>query len=270
MALSLSPTDMAQVYAGLRHTDLVIPWMDALDHPTLPLIGYSLLNSLILLVNFRDSNVDWWANQKQSKMGHFLTELSKELVTCHMKSRLKSIPTLPTYMAEAMGRCRVTKTAEILLQERSEQGQQKRKGCQLCPRNKDCKATDCCWKCSTPVWNSYSQKQVVCVSCTQCGQFYGHRTCWMFSDRPPGVETHKHVWIPDWLSAKMLLKRKKIHVKAEMTLFFTRKYIIHTQNETWEKCLCRKKVIDFNWGPFWPHLWKSVVIGRLHIQGLNQ
>lgn len=44
---------------------------------------------------------------------HFLTELSKELVTPHKKSRLEGTPTLPTYITESMGRCGVTKTAAI-------------------------------------------------------------------------------------------------------------------------------------------------------------
>lgn len=73
---------------------------------------------------------------------HFLTELSKELVTPHMKSRLEGTPNLPTYITEAMGRCGVTKAANQQ-QERSTEGQQKRKRCQMCPRNKDRKATNC-------------------------------------------------------------------------------------------------------------------------------
>ncbi|KAJ4942402.1 hypothetical protein JOQ06_012268 [Pogonophryne albipinna] len=97
---------------------------------------------------------------------HFLTELSKELVTPHMKSRLEGTPNLPTYITEAMGRCGVTKAANQQ-QERSTEGQQKRKRCQMCPRNKDRKATNCCWKCSTPVCNGHSQKQIVCDNCTQ-------------------------------------------------------------------------------------------------------
>ncbi|MEQ2166956.1 hypothetical protein GOODEAATRI_033803, partial [Goodea atripinnis] len=77
---------------------------------------------------------------------HFLTELSKELVTPHMKGRLEGTPNLPTYIIEAMGRCGVTKAANQQ-QERSTEGQQKRMRCQMCPRNKDHQATDCCWKC---------------------------------------------------------------------------------------------------------------------------
>ncbi|KAK1885696.1 PiggyBac transposable element-derived protein 4 [Dissostichus eleginoides] len=72
-------------------------------------------------------------------------------------------PNLPTYITEAMGRCGVTKAANQQ-QERSTEGQQKRKRCQMCPRNKDRKATNCCWKCSIPVC---SQKQIVCDNCTQ-------------------------------------------------------------------------------------------------------
>ncbi|KAL7837320.1 hypothetical protein SRHO_G00270310 [Serrasalmus rhombeus] len=97
---------------------------------------------------------------------HFLTELSKDLVTPHMKSRLEGTPNLPTYITEAMGRCGVTKTANQQ-QERGTEGRQKRKRCQMCPRNKDRKATDCCWKCSTPACNGHSQKQIVCDNCTQ-------------------------------------------------------------------------------------------------------
>ncbi|KAL7852535.1 hypothetical protein SRHO_G00183200 [Serrasalmus rhombeus] len=81
---------------------------------------------------------------------HFLTELSKDLVTLHMKSRLEGTLNLPTCITEAMGRCGVTKTANQQ-QERGTEGRQKRKRCQMCPRNKDRKATNCCWKCSTPV-----------------------------------------------------------------------------------------------------------------------
>ncbi|KAF3858703.1 hypothetical protein F7725_011904 [Dissostichus mawsoni] len=93
-------------------------------------------------------------------------QLSKELVTPHMKSRLEGTPNLPTYITEAMGRCGVTKAANQQ-QERSTEGQQKRKRCQMCPRNKDRKATNCSWKCSTPVCNGHSQKQIVCDNCTQ-------------------------------------------------------------------------------------------------------
>ncbi|KAL7877378.1 hypothetical protein SRHO_G00040280 [Serrasalmus rhombeus] len=59
---------------------------------------------------------------------HFLTELSKDLVTLHMKSRLEGTPNLPTYITEAMGRCGVTKTANQQ-QERGTEGRQKRKRC---------------------------------------------------------------------------------------------------------------------------------------------
>ncbi|KAK1900093.1 PiggyBac transposable element-derived protein 4 [Dissostichus eleginoides] len=62
--------------------------------------------------------------------------------------------------------CGVTKAANQQ-QERSTEGQQKRKRCQMCPRNKDRKATNCCWKCSTPVCNGHSQKQIVCDNCTK-------------------------------------------------------------------------------------------------------
>ncbi|KAJ4930316.1 hypothetical protein JOQ06_019320 [Pogonophryne albipinna] len=62
--------------------------------------------------------------------------------------------------------CGVTKAANQQ-QERSTEGQQKRKRCQMCPRNKHRKATNCCWKCSTPVCNGHSQKQIVCDNCTQ-------------------------------------------------------------------------------------------------------
>ncbi|KAF3839537.1 hypothetical protein F7725_018254, partial [Dissostichus mawsoni] len=103
---------------------------------------------------------------------HFLTELSKELVTPHMKSRLEGTPNLPTYITEAMGRCGVTKAANQQ-QERSTEGQQKRKRCQMCPRNKDRKATNCSWKCSTPVCNGHSQKQIVCDNCTQLLEKHG-------------------------------------------------------------------------------------------------
>ncbi|MEQ2307271.1 hypothetical protein AMECASPLE_016579 [Ameca splendens] len=57
---------------------------------------------------------------------HFLAELSKELVTPHMKGRLEGTPNLPTYIIEAMGRCGVTKAANQK-KERSTEGQQKRK-----------------------------------------------------------------------------------------------------------------------------------------------
>ncbi|CAK6951079.1 piggyBac transposable element-derived protein 4-like [Scomber scombrus] len=80
----------------------------------------------------------------------FLTELSNEFVTPYMRSRLEGNPCLPTYITEAMGRCGTTKAA-IQSQERSRQGQQKRKRCKMCPRNKNRKASNSCWKCSDPV-----------------------------------------------------------------------------------------------------------------------
>ncbi|CAK6971030.1 piggyBac transposable element-derived protein 4-like [Scomber scombrus] len=95
----------------------------------------------------------------------FLTELSNELVTPYMRSRMEGNPCLPAYITETMGRCGTTKA--IQSQERSRQGQQKRKRSKMCPRNKDRKASNSCWKCSDPVCSAHSQKQVVCNSCSQ-------------------------------------------------------------------------------------------------------
>ncbi|XP_061747885.1 piggyBac transposable element-derived protein 4-like [Nerophis ophidion] len=96
----------------------------------------------------------------------FLKELSKELVTPHMRSRLEGCPQLQTPIIEAMERCGVTK-AKIQPQERSRQGQPKRKRCQICPSNKDRKVNNSCGKCNVPVCNDRSQKQVVCLNCIQ-------------------------------------------------------------------------------------------------------
>ncbi|KAJ8415638.1 hypothetical protein AAFF_G00426180 [Aldrovandia affinis] len=56
----------------------------------------------------------------------FLKELSKELVTPHMKSRREGCRQLPTKINEAMGRCGMTK-ATAQPRERSRHGQGKRK-----------------------------------------------------------------------------------------------------------------------------------------------
>lgn len=86
----------------------------------------------------------------------FLTELSHGLVTPYMRSRLEGNPRLPTYITAAMERCGVTKAA-IQPQEGNRQGQQKRKRCKMCPRNRDCKASNSCWKCSDRVCSAHSQ-----------------------------------------------------------------------------------------------------------------
>ncbi|KAL7856813.1 hypothetical protein SRHO_G00157120 [Serrasalmus rhombeus] len=65
----------------------------------------------------------------------FLKELSKDLVTPHMRNRLECCPQLQTPIIKAMERCEVTK-ATTQPQERSRQGQPKRKRCQICPSNK--------------------------------------------------------------------------------------------------------------------------------------
>ncbi|KAK9517659.1 hypothetical protein VZT92_023008 [Zoarces viviparus] len=96
----------------------------------------------------------------------FLKERSKELVTLHMRSRGEGCPQLQTPIIEAMERCGVTK-ATTQPQERSRQGQPKRKRCQICPSDKDRKVNNRCGKCNVPVCNDYSQKQVVCLNCIQ-------------------------------------------------------------------------------------------------------
>lgn len=96
----------------------------------------------------------------------FLNELSKEVVTPHMRSRLEGRPRLQTPIIEAMRRCGVTK-ATTQPEERSRQGQQKRKRCEICPSNKDRKVSSQCGKCNAPVCNDPSQKQVICHNCLQ-------------------------------------------------------------------------------------------------------
>ncbi|KAL7856775.1 hypothetical protein SRHO_G00156740 [Serrasalmus rhombeus] len=65
----------------------------------------------------------------------FLKELSKDLVKPHMRNRLEGCPQLQTPIIKAMERCGVTK-ATTQPQERSREGQPKRKRCQICPSNK--------------------------------------------------------------------------------------------------------------------------------------
>lgn len=96
----------------------------------------------------------------------FLTELSHELVTPYMRSRLECNPCLPTYTTAAMERCGMAKAA-IQTQKGDTQDHQKRKKCIMCPRNQDRKTSNTCWECSDPVCSAHSQKRVLCNSCSQ-------------------------------------------------------------------------------------------------------
>ena len=125
----------------------------------------------------------------------FLKELSKELVTPHMRSRLEGCPQLQTPIIEAMERCGVTK-ATTQPQERSRQGQPKRKRCQICPSNKDRKVNNRCGKCNVRVCNDHSQKQVVCLNCIQWwdkkakqGKERGTVNDWTVTDRHTDGQT---------------------------------------------------------------------------------
>ena len=160
---------MVDNYTCKRQTQRwpMVLWYNMIDVATLN--GYSFFRAQHPEFSTGITNARW----------HFLTELSKEFVTPHMKSRLEGNPNLPTCITEAMGRCGVTKAANQQ-QERSTEGQQKRKRCQMCPRNKDRKSTNCCWKCSTPPCNGHRQKKIVCDNCTQwikkislCGHMSG-------------------------------------------------------------------------------------------------
>ncbi|KAJ8402986.1 hypothetical protein AAFF_G00359020 [Aldrovandia affinis] len=105
---------MIRAYTCKRQTQRwpMVLWYDLLDIATLN--AYTL---------FTARHPDFHTGVASARR-LFLKELSKELVTPHMKSRLEGFPQLQTQIVEAMGRCGVTK-ATTQPQERSRQGKGK-------------------------------------------------------------------------------------------------------------------------------------------------
>jgi hypothetical protein len=131
-------------------------------------VFYNMLDiaALNALVIWKEKNPDWNKN-KRFKRRLFLEELGTCLISHLLEVRSQTSKFLHKDVQNAiavMGYPRMEKALEELNEASTDS---KRKRCSFCDRSKDRKTLNKCYKCSEPVCNEHSVKQLFCNTCSK-------------------------------------------------------------------------------------------------------